>query len=125
MPLSYHSLHRLDTRLLFSWKGRHLSHFFGHISETGSRRHIYFKLNLWTHCSFQMSPKLSKSIEPSPRKKCEFEKSRHKNHISGYSSETGSLRHNPFKLDRWHHKGFQMSSNLLKSVQSSLKNMSR
>ena len=69
MPFSYHSLHRLDTRFLFSWKSRHESHFFGHISGTGSRRHIYFKLDLWTHCSFQTSPRLSKSIEPSPRKK--------------------------------------------------------
>ena len=45
-PFSYHSLHRLDTRFLFSWKGRHIGHFVGHISGPGSRRHIYFKLNL-------------------------------------------------------------------------------
>ena len=85
----------------------HISHFFGHISGTGSRHHIYFKLNLWTHCSFQTSPKLSKSIEPSPRKKCGFEKGRPKNHISGYISETGSHRHIYFKLINGHTVAFK------------------
>ena len=56
-------------------------------------------------------------------KKCEFQKGRPENHISG--SGTGSLHHNPFKLDQWHHDSFQMSPSLFKSVQQSLRNRSR
>ena len=42
-------------------------------------------------------------------------------HFFDYISGTGSLRHNPFKLDQWHFKCFQMSSSLFKSVQPSLR----
>ena len=42
MPFSYHSK-RLDTKFLFSWKGRQISYFFCHISGTGS---VTFKRRL-------------------------------------------------------------------------------
>ena len=118
MPFSYHSK-RLGARVLFSWKVRHVSRFFGHISGTGSQRHGTFKLDLWPHFSFQTSPKLSKSVEPSPRKRCEFNGSQPKNHISGYISGTGSRRHNPFTLVQYLYSTFRMSTRLFNSVKPS------
>ena len=42
-------------------------------------------------------------------------------HLNSYVSGTGNLRHNPFKLDRWHYKSFQTSPSVFKSVQPSLR----
>ena len=47
---------------------RRLRHLFGYISGTGSLRHTPFKSDPWYHVSFQMSPSLSKSVQPSLRK---------------------------------------------------------
>ena len=46
---------------------RRLRHFFGYISGTGSLRHCPFKLDQWHFKSFQMSPSLFKSVQPSLR----------------------------------------------------------
>ena len=51
-----------------AWPKNHIS---GYISGTGSRRHNPFTLDLWPHFSFQTSPRLSKSDQLSPRKRCE------------------------------------------------------
>ena len=72
------------------WSKNHIS---GYISVTGSCHHDLFPLDLRPYFSFQTSPGLSKSIQPSLRKRCEFNGSRPKNHIPGYISETGSRRH--------------------------------
>ena len=95
MPFSYH-LKWFGTKVLFSWKGRHIRHFFGHISGTGSRRHNPFTFVQCPYSTFRMSLRLSKSVLPSPRKRCEFNGSRPKNPIPGYISGTGSHYHDPF-----------------------------
>ena len=119
LPFSYYSK-KLDTKVLFSWKGRHTySHFFGHISGPGSRHHGTFKLDLWPQCSFQTSLRWFKSVQPSPKNRCEFMKSRPKNHISCYISGTGSRCHDPFTLELWSYFSFQTSPSLSKSVQPS------
>ena len=46
------------------WAKNHIS---GYISGTGSHRHDPFTLDLWLHFSFQTSPRLSKSVQPSLR----------------------------------------------------------
>ena len=53
------------------------------------------------------------------RLRCEFDGSRHINHISGYISGTGSCRHNPFTLVQCLYNTFRMSLRLSKSVQPS------
>ena len=116
MPFSYNSK-KLDTKVLFSWKSRHISHFFGHISGTGSGRHGTSKLDLWPQCSFQTSPRWFKSVEWSPRNRCEFMKGRPKNHISCHISGTGSCRRDSFTLDPWPYFSFQTTFSLPKSVQ--------
>ena len=49
IPFSYHSK-RLDTKFLFSWKVRHISHFFDYTSGTGNSNHDPFTLDLWPTC---------------------------------------------------------------------------
>ena len=93
IPFSYHSK-KLDTKFLFSCKGRR----FGHISGIGNRRHDSFKLDLWPHCSFQTDPSSSKSIEPSPGKRCEFSRDRPISQFFDYIFGTGSRRHDLFHL---------------------------
>ena len=105
MPFSYHSK-KLDIKFLFSWKGRQISYFFCHISGTGS---VTFKR------------RLSKSIEPSPRKRCEFSRYRLISHFFDYISGSGSRSRDLFTLDLWPHYGFQTSSRLFKSVELSLR----
>ena len=68
-----------------------------------------------------MSLSLSKSVQPSLRNMSRYIVRRRLRHFFGYISGTGSLRHNPFKLDRWHYKSFQMSPSLFKLVQPSLR----
>ena len=118
MPFSYHSK-RLDSKCLFYGKGRHISHFFGHISGTGSRGHGTFILDLWPQCSFQTSPRWFKSVERSPSNRCEFMKSRPKNHISCYIYGPGSRRPDLFTLDPWPYFGFQPSPGMFRSVKPS------
>ena len=72
-----------------------------------------------------MSPSLSKSIQPSPRNMSRYIVRRRLRHLVGHISGTGSVRHNPFKLDQRHLKSFQMSPSLSKSVQPSLRNKSK
>ena len=98
------------------------NHITGYISGTGSRRHDLFTLDMWPHFSFQKSLRFSKSVEPSPRKRCEFDGSRPKNHISCYISGTGNRRHDPLTLDLWPHFSFQTSLRLFKSVEPSPRN---
>ena len=147
MPFSYQSK-RIDTKVLLSWKGRHISHFFinissmvtlwlsndprmfksielsprnrcefvigwpknhisGYTSGTGSHRHDTFTLDLCPHLSFKTSPSLSKSVQPSPRNRSRYIVRRRLRNLFGYISGTGSLRHNPFKLDQWHTRAFK------------------
>ena len=103
MPFSYHSK-RLDTKFLFSWKGRH---------------------DLWPHFSLQTSPKLPKLVQPSPRNRSRYFVRIRLRHLFGYTSGIGSLCHNPFKLDQWPYESFQMKPSLFKSVQPSPRNRSR
>ena len=104
---------------------RRLRHLFGYISGTGSLRHTPVKLDRWHHESFQMSPRLFKSVQPSPRNRSRYIVRRQLRHFFGYISGTRSVRHNQVKLDQWHHDSFQMSPSLFKSVQPSPRNRSR
>ena len=97
-------------------KGRPENRISGYISGTGSRRHDPFTLYLWPYFSFQTSPSLSDSVQPTLRKRCEFDGSRPKNHISGYIYGTGSRRHNPFTLVQCLYSTLRMSLRLSKSV---------
>ena len=104
---------------------RRLRHLVGNISGTGSVNHNPFKHDQWHLKSFQMRPSLSKSVQPSLRNMSRQIVRRRLRHFFGNISGTGSLRHNPFELDRWNYKSFQMSPSLSKSVQPSLRNMSK
>ena len=95
------------------------NHISGYISGTEIRHYDPFTLYLWPYISFQTSLKLSKSVELSPRNRCEFNESRSKNHISSYISGTGNFHHDPFTLGLWPHFSFQTSPRLSKSVQPS------
>ena len=97
----------------------------GYISETKSRPHDQFTLDLWPHFSFQASPRLFKSVEQSPRKRCEFSRDRPKSHCFDTISKTGSHRHDPFTLDLWPYFSFQTSPSLSKSIQPAPRNRSR
>ena len=98
------------------------NHISGYISGTGNRRPDLFKFDLWPHCSFQTSLRLSKSIEPYLRKRCELRKDRPISHFFDYISGTESRSHDPFTLGLWPHYGFQTSLRLFKSVQLSPRN---
>ena len=50
------------------WPKNHIS---AYISGTGSRRHNPFTLVQCPYSTFQMRLRLSKSVQPSPRKRCE------------------------------------------------------
>ena len=100
-------------------KGRPENSISGYISGTGNLCHDTFTLHLWPYFSFQTSSRLFKSVQPSLRKRCEFDGSRPKYHISGYNSGTVSRRHNPFALVQCPYNTFRMSPRLFESVQPS------
>ena len=96
-----------------------IGQFFDHISGTGSRLHDQFTLDLCPLVSFQTRPNLPKSVQSSPRKRCEFSRNWPISHFFDYISGTGSRRHDLFTLDLWPLVSFQTRPNLSKSVQSS------
>ena len=118
LPKSVQPSPRKRCEIIGSWPKNHISDY---ISGTGSRYHDPFKIYLWPHFSFQKSPRLSKSVERFPRKRCEFNGSRPINDLSGYNSGTGSRRHNLFTLVQCPYSTFRMSLRLFKSVQPSLR----
>ena len=72
----------------------------------------------------QMSLSVSKSVLPSPRNRCEFENLRifRLSYLNRYISGTGSVRQMTSKLDQWPDMTFQMSLSVSKSVQPSPRN---
>ena len=65
-----------------------------------------------------MSLNVSKSVQPSPRNRCEIEKVRIRRlrHLNRYISGTGSVCQMTSELDQWPDKTFKMSPSVSKSV---------
>ena len=86
---------------------RHLNRY---ISETRSVLQMTSELDQLPDITFQMSLSVSKSIQPSPRNRCEFENVRifHLRCLNRYISGTGSVCQMTYKLDQWLDITFQM-----------------
>ena len=70
---------------------RHLNRY---ISGAGSVRQITSRLDQWPDITFQMNLCVPKSVQPSPRNRCEFETVRicRLRHLNRYISGTESVR---------------------------------
>ena len=93
---------------------RHLNRY---ISGTRSVRQTTSKYDQWPNVTFQMSLSVSKSVQPSPRNRCE--QICRLRHLNGYISRTENVRQMTSKLDQWPDITFQMSLSVSKSVQPS------
>ena len=95
-----------------------------YISGTESVCKITYELDQWPDITFQMSLSVSKSIQPSPKNRCEFENVRifHLRYLNRYISGTGSVCQMTYELDQWPNITFQMSLSVSKSVKPSLRN---
>ena len=65
----------------------------------------------WPDITFQMSLSVTKSVQPSPRNRCEFENVRicRLRHLNRYISGTGSVRQMTSEFDQWTNIAFQIS----------------
>ena len=80
------------------WRLRLLNRY---ICGTRSVRQMTSELDQWPDITFQVSLRVSKSIQPFPRNRCEFENVRifHLRYLNRYISGTGSVRLIPSNLD--------------------------
>ena len=90
----------------------------GYISRTENVHQMTSKLDQWPDIIFQMSLSVSKSVQPSPRNRCEIEKVRiyRLRHLNGFISGTGSFRPMTSEINQWPNSSFQTSLSVPKSV---------